>query len=122
MIQGAVNAEREPIVRVVVRDANGQDHAHDAIVDTGFTGWLTLPPRLIASLNLAWRESGVGILADGGQILFNVYDATLLWDGQLVAIPVDEAEAEPLIGMRLMHGYRIVIEDVDGGLVQIDRL
>lgn len=122
MMQGAVNAEREPIVQIVVRDANGQDHAHDAIVDTGFTGWLTLPPSLIASLNLAWRESGAGILADGGQILFNVYDATLLWDGQLVAIPVDEAEAEPLIGMRLMHGYRILIEDVDGGLVQIDRL
>ena len=122
MIRGAVTADREPIVRIVVRDASGQDHAQDAIVDTGFTGWLTLPPSLIASLNLTWRESGAGILADGGQILFNVYDATLLWDGQLVTIPVDEAEAEPLIGMRLMHGYRILIEDVDGGLVQIDRL
>jgi clan AA aspartic protease len=122
MIQGAVTADREPVVRIVVRDARGQNHAHDAIVDTGFTGWLTLPPSLIASLNLTWRESGAGILADGGQILFNVYDATLLWDGQLVTVPVDEADAEPLIGMRLMHGYRILIEDVDGGLVQIDRL
>lgn len=122
MIQGVVTADKEPIVRIVVRDASGRDHAHDAVVDTGFTGWLTLPPSVIASLNLPWREWGAGILADGGRILFNVYDVTLHWDGQIVTIPVDEADAEPLIGMRLLQGFRIIIENIDGGLVQIDRL
>lgn len=68
MIQGTVTADREPIVRIVVRDTSGQDHAHDAVVDTGFTGWLTLPPSVIASLNLPWREWGAGILANGGSM------------------------------------------------------
>lgn len=122
MIQGVVTVDKEPIVRIVVRDASGRDHAHDAVVDTGFTGWLTLPPSVIAALNLTWREWGAGILADGGRVLFNVYDATLHWDGQIVTIPVDEADAEPLIGMRLLQGFRIIIENIDGGLVQIDRL
>jgi clan AA aspartic protease len=122
VIQGNVTEDGEPVVRIVVRDSGNQDHEHEAIVDTGFTGWLTLPPDLIASLNLSWREWGIGILADGSQVVCNVYDATLLWDGLTITIPVDEADAEPLVGMRLMKGYRILIEDRDGGLVQIERL
>ena len=38
MIAGTVNADREPIVRIFVRDHNGQVHERDAIVDAGFTG------------------------------------------------------------------------------------
>ena len=34
MIRGAVTADREPIVRIVVRDASGQDDPHNAVVDT----------------------------------------------------------------------------------------
>jgi clan AA aspartic protease len=120
VIRGTVTADYEPIVRIVVRDAYGQDHEYDAVVDTGFTGWLTLPPDVITALNLSWREWGAAILADGSQILFNVYDASIVWDGQPVTLPVDEADAEPLIGMRMMKGYRILIENVAGGLVQIE--
>ena len=29
-----------------------------AIVDTGFNGWLSLPPDLIAQLNLRWKMNG----------------------------------------------------------------
>lgn len=39
-----------------------------------------------------------------------------------MAIPVDEADAEPLVGMRLMKGFRILVEDIDGGIVQIERI
>jgi len=120
VIRGTVTADYEPIVRIVVRDAYGQDHEYDAVVDTGFTGWLTLPPDVITALNLSWREWGAAILADGSQILFNVYDASIVWDGQPVTLPVDEADAERLIGMRMMKGYRILIENVAGGLVQIE--
>ena len=122
MIQGVITADREPIVRIAVRDVNGQDHEFDAIVDSGFTGRLTLPPDVISALNLPFREWGEAILADGSLIVFNVYDATIVWDGQLLIIPIDEADATPLVGMRLMQGYRILIEDVDGGLVQIEHL
>lgn len=38
----------------------------EAIRDTGFDGWLTLPPDLIASLGLMWRRYGN---ADSGDAL-----------------------------------------------------
>lgn len=122
MITGTVNADREPIIRIIVRDASGQEHEYSAVVDTGFTGWLTLPPDVITALGPSWREWGAAILADGSQISFNVYDVPVVWDGQLITIPTDEADAEPLVGMHLMQGYSIFIEDVDGGIVQIERM
>ncbi len=57
---GTVNAELEPLLRLVVRDAGGQAHDVEAVVDTGFNGFLTLPPALIAALRLPWlcRQQG----------------------------------------------------------------
>jgi clan AA aspartic protease len=122
MIMGAVNADREPLIRLQVRDLNGQDQEFTAVVDTGFTGWLTLPPDFIKTLGLPWKELGAAILADGSQIYFDVYDATIVWDGQTITIPVDESDSEPLLGMALMYVFRILIDAVDGGLVQIERI
>ena len=92
------------------------------MVDTGFTGWLTLPPAFITALGLTWKELGTAILADGSQIFFDVFGATVVWDGQAIAISVDESDSEPLVGIALMYGFRILIEDVDSGLVQIERM
>jgi clan AA aspartic protease len=122
MIEGVVTSDREPIVRLGVCDASGNAHEFEAVVDTGFTGWLTLPPDMIAKLGLTWREWGAAILADGSQIIFKVYDAVIMWDGQAIHCTVDEADAEPLNGMRLMQGYRILIEDIDGGIVRLERM
>ncbi len=122
MIIGTVNADREPVIRIRVRDINGQEHEREAVLDTGFTGWLTLPPDFITALGLPWKELGTAILADGSQIFFDVYDAAVVWDGMAIAISVDESDSEPLVGMGLMYGYRILIEDVDGGLVQLEQM
>ena len=122
MITGVVNADREPIIRIRVRGVNGQEQECDAVVDMGFTGWLTLPLHFIATLGLTWREFGAAILADGSRVFFDVFDATVIWDGQPMTIAVDEANADPLAGMALMEGFRILVEDVDGGLVQLERI
>jgi len=120
VITGTVSADYEPLIRLILIDANGQEHGREAVVDTGFTGWLTLPPDVIAEMGFSWREWGAAILADGSQVTFSVYDAHVVWDGHRISIPVDEADAEPLVGMRLMKGYRIFIEDVDGGIVRLE--
>ncbi len=122
MITGTVNADREPVVRIRLHDVNGQEQEFVAIVDTGFTGELTLPPDLIMALGLTWKELSTAILADGSQVLCDVYEGTVVWDGQVITISVDEAASEPLIGMALMDGFRIHIDDVDGGPVQIERI
>ncbi len=122
MITGNVNADHEPLIRLSVRDANGQEHERDAIVDTGFNGWLSLPPDFIAALGLRWQRRGRAILADGSEIVFDIYKATVIWDGQLLTIAVDEADSEPLIGMSLMYGYELTVQAVDGGTVTLRRM
>ena len=122
MITGIVNAGREPILRMTLRDANGQEHQRDAVVDTGYTGWLTLPPDFITTLGLAWRERGGGILADGSQALFDVYSANVLWDGQSLDIPIDAIDSDPLVGMSLMYGYELLLPIVDGATFTLCRI
>jgi len=122
MITGTVNADREAVIRLGVRDVNGHGHDCDAIVDTGFNGWLTLPPGFIAMLGLRWMRVGTAVLADGRQAFFDIYEAAVLWDGQPMMIPVDEAASEPLLGMSLMYGYELNIQTVGGGAVTLKRL
>jgi predicted aspartyl protease len=58
MITGVVNVEFEPIIPLSIRRADGTILTQDAIVDTGFNGWLSLPPDLITQLNLTWKRRG----------------------------------------------------------------
>jgi clan AA aspartic protease len=102
MISGIVNADFEAIIALSVCSSNGTVYKQNAIIDTGFNGWLSLPPDLIAKLNLKWKRPGRAILGDGSECIFNVYEAVVIWDGSYLTIPIDEADSEPLIGMSMM--------------------
>lgn len=122
MISGTVNGEFEPIISLFVRGSDGQLYTQDAIVDTGFNGWLSLPPDSIERLNLRWKRRGRALLGDGSECVFNVYEAVIVWDGVLLTIPVDEADSEPLIGMSLMDGYQLMIQVLEGGRVELCKI
>jgi hypothetical protein len=49
---------REAIINVVISGSRGQEQEIEAIVDTGFTGSLSLPPAMIAALGLPFRRRG----------------------------------------------------------------
>ncbi|MBV8882469.1 MAG: hypothetical protein JO235_00495 [Chroococcidiopsidaceae cyanobacterium CP_BM_RX_35] len=89
-----VNVYREAIIRVVVSGPQGQEQEIEALVDTGFNGFLTLPSSLITILGLPFRRRGRAVLADGSESLFDIYEATLLWDGQLRRIAVDAVDTD----------------------------
>jgi predicted aspartyl protease len=72
MIIGSVNANREATIRLIVHGTQRQAQEIEAIIDTGFTGFLTLPLPLIASLGLTWRGRAQAVLADGSLHLFDV--------------------------------------------------
>lgn len=121
MIVGVVR-RREPLIRLTVRGARGRRQEIEAIVDSGYTGWLTLPPPVIAALNLSWQTFGRGVLADGSVSTFDVYQAKLLWDGRVRRVFVDEFNATPLVGMALLRGYEYRMQVRARGQVTITRL
>src|SRR5207237_10912338 len=94
----------------------------EAVIDTGFTGTLTLPPALIATLGLRWRSVDQATLADGSTCVFQVYVGKLAWDGKVRTILVAEADADPLVGMRLLRGHELKMQVRARGKVTIKRL
>ena len=70
MITGVVTANREAIIRLAVRGPAGVEQQIEAVVDTGFDGWLSLAPALIALLGWPWRRRGRALLADGSECVF----------------------------------------------------
>ncbi|MFO7903800.1 MAG: clan AA aspartic protease [Planctomycetota bacterium] len=119
MITGIVTPDQEATIRLDVQGPGGSGQTVEAVVDTGFDGWLSLPSVLIGALGLHWRERGRAILADSSETIFDIYEGTVVWDGQPRRVPVDEAETAPLIGMSLLGGYELNIQVRIGGVVSI---
>ncbi|MEO0769208.1 MAG: clan AA aspartic protease [Cyanobacteria bacterium J06649_4] len=122
MIYGVVNSRREATLPLVVDNSKGQRQLIDTVVDTGFSGFLSLPSARIAALSLPWLASDVVTLGDGSETLFDLYSATVIWDGQYRDVYVAESETEPLLGMALLYGYRLQVDAVEGGSVKIEAL
>lgn len=122
MMQGVVSQRCEAILPLVVAGVSGQRQVVDAVIDTGFNGFLSLPSAIIAALDLPWNASDVVTLGDGSETLFDLYAATAIWDGQYREIDVAESETEPLIGMALLYGYRLQVDTVEGGMIRIEAL
>ena len=122
MIMGSVNSRREAIIQFAVLGKNNQRQAIKAVIDTGYTGFLTLPSGIIRTLGLTWYMQEEGILGDGSLCMFNVFEATVIWDGQIKSIEINESETDPLVGMGLLEGYELNIQGFAGGLVTIKPL
>ncbi len=122
MMQGVVNASREATISLVIRDENRQTKLINAVIDTGYTGFLSLPSEIITALNLPWTGIDRGTLGDGSEITFEVYAVKVIWDGEYRDIPVNKAETDPLVGMSLLYGYDLQIQAVEGGSVTIKTL
>ena len=119
MMTGIVNVDLEAVLRLSVGDGAGHSHDVEAVIDTGFNGFLTLPPALVAALALPWLCRQQGQLADGSFQAFDVYVAKVDWDGQPRNVEVEAADAQPLIGMALMQGSELRVHVMPGGPVTI---
>ena len=119
MIEGVVNAAHEAIVPVSLQDPEGRIRDVEAVVDTGFSGFLTLPPRVVAELGLPFAYIGQALLANDAEVDFDVHYATVLWDSQPRDIEVDATGSTPLVGMLLLDEHDLSIRVRNGGRVLI---
>jgi clan AA aspartic protease len=122
MIHGIVNFRYELTLPLVVGNSAGQREFVNTVIDTGFDGFLSLPPELIVRLELPWRTSNMATLGDGSKTLFDFYAGTVIWDGQYREIDIAESETEPLLGLSILRGYRLQVDNVEGGIVKIESL
>lgn len=122
MIDGLVSRDCEAVVPVLVRGVGLPDLLVECVLDTGFSGFLALPPDLVRRLDLPWERREWATLADGSTTRFNAYEAILEWVVGPVTVQVDCMEAAPLIGMSLLRNCRIEIDAVPDGIVKVSRL
>ncbi len=108
-------------LRVLDEAANRAEEV-DAVVDTGFTGALCLPPERVRSLSLPLVGRGIAVLADGRAVETSVHRARVVWHGRERVVRVLATEGGPLVGMALLRGSRLTVDAAPGGAVRIEEL
>ena len=122
MIEGVVNAAYEAVISLSLRGPSGQTREIDAVIDTGFNGFLTLPPALVSELGLPFLSHGGATLADGSSVAFDVWEVTVLWNGAALSVEADEADTTPLVGMLMLDSHSLYVEVADGGRVVLQAM
>ena len=120
MIEGVVNDAYEAVVALSLRGPTGQVQDIEAVIDTGYSGFLTLPTTLVTELGLPFAYVGRAFLANDDEVSFDVHDVTVLWDGQPRHVKADATGSTPLVGMLLLDRHDLNIEVESGGRVVIE--
>ena len=122
MIQGVVNDAYEAVVALSVQGPAGQPQDIEAVIDTGYSGFLTLPAALVTKLGLPFAYIGRALLANDDEVTFDVHDVTVIWDGQPRHIKADATGSTPLVGMLLLDKHSVNLEVERWGRVVIQAL
>jgi clan AA aspartic protease len=120
MIRGQVNAFNQAVVPLQLSGPGGQIEAIDAIVDTGFDGFLAVTADVAARLQLPFGMTRFYELGDGNKVEFDIHLATVLWDGGQHDVEALVTQGGALLGMSMLRAYHLFIDVIDGGDVVIE--
>ena len=122
MVLGVVNARLEPIVVLSLIGQSGRTRGIEAVIDTGFDGFLFLPSDVVLELGLKCIYNSPLLLADGTMGRLDVYSVTVMWDGRIREVLAIESSGMALVGMGMLEGHRLTVDAVEAGLVRIESL
>ena len=124
MIEGRVSSDGAAGLQAwVTIEVAGSDEVFrttDVVVDTGFTGWLTLPETVIERMGLDLYGRRPAVLANGETTILDLYFARIRWHGLDRPVMVHQAGGRPLMGMAPLSGSRLLIDASEGGEVAIE--
>ena len=122
MIRGKVSSDQQALVTVDIMDGEGCFQPLEVVLDTGFTGYLTLPSESIQELGLPSVGRRTFELANGELFEFEAYLAAVSWHGSLSDALVLKSDSAPLLGMTLLWGSRVTVDAQTDGEVTIEEL
>ena len=103
MISGRLTEDRLPLVTLNLIDHNEVVHPVTFLVDTGYDGWLVLPPETIRELALPpTGDANIVTVAGGASLEWANYRARLYWNGRIRDVVVLESDTMPLLGMAML--------------------
>jgi clan AA aspartic protease len=119
MIAGTVSASRKPLLHLRVRCPAGAEMAVDALMDTGFNGFLLLPMTVINALGLTRTTSGRATLGDDSVVSINFYAVEIAWGAGWQTVSAANLGSVPLVGMELLDGPEVTMKVRAGGAVEV---
>ena len=122
MHRGRVSADQQALVTIDLFDGEGRPQPLEVVLDTGFTGYLTLPADSIRLLGLPPVGQRTFELANGELSEFQVYLGSVSWHGRPSDVLILQSDGVPLLGMTLLWGSRVTVNALTGGAVVIEEL
>ena len=122
MIKGRVDGNQQALVTIDIIDGEGSIQSIEAILDTGFTGYLTLPTDSIQRLGIPSVGQRTFELANGELFEFEAFLAAVTWHGRLRDVLALKSDSAPLLGMTLLWGSRVTVDAFIDGEVKIEEL
>ena len=120
MVEGVVNSRLEAIVTLTVSGPSGLSRVIDAVIDTGFSEFLTVPPELATELELDYLTLAEMVLADGSVEKFDVFKLMVMWDGHSRQVEAHVSNSIPLAGMGMLEDHDLHVEVRKGGKVLVE--
>lgn len=121
MIHGTV-VGLQAQVSVILCLPNNRRVEVECVVDTGFAGALTLPPEVVADLDLPFVIRMNANLADDSNVMTPIHQSTIIWHGVERDIAVLAMGRRPLLGTALLEDSNLNIDFYEGGTVIVDEL
>lgn len=121
MISGVLGKANRPLIPLVVGWNRGVQEIV-ALIDTGFSGELKVPSKMIGELGLEITHAQPVLLADGTNTIMRASLAFVAMEGDTREVDVLIAEGPPVIGGGLLKlfGYKLVV-DYKGDSVSLER-
>ena len=110
------------LMEVVFRLPFQPDLSLEFVIDTGFTGELTLPQPAVSALGLPFVYDQAITLANDSDVEIPVHQATIVWQGSERFVHVLATGNRPLLGTALLAGCELLAQFAENGLVTIDNI
>lgn len=92
------------LVTLTIGNEEGDEQEVDAVIDTGFGGYLMLTPEIVQSLTLPQTDVGTAVLADGSIVRLAAHEVIITWNEEELAVSAYVGDGDVLIGMALLRG------------------